>query len=702
MNSDASWDGPVPSCIGLQCEKDEVLLPNGQTLIFNQTEVGKHANAPIICATSNADHFHTVSRLCYYNETAGASWRDPLYQQCLTNNPTNGSNANSNKTRPSTIDALISNPDNIQLDFVPSLLEDTSLTPKKVLALVDTILDKDSNTFEDSQGAADSILSSVNAFIGRLQATNVSSNLTFRGENVVVAAVKVQRTSFPLTASISAPSRNEDDDVITFSSNEESEETGKEEGLSSVFLPEEILDFLPDENNHVAVSVFVLDSLKLFDSNSSTNEGLKEDAILASSVLSITVEGVDVKNLSDPVVLNFKLKRDLIPDRTKDEIVPRCVFWKSYRGVSGGVWSQEGCQTGQLSHRGSLSCQCTHLTSFAVLLDTKGGFSSTTLDIISILGCSISIFCLIITIGVLAGIRSLRRRLPQQIMINLSSALLGLYLVFVVGVDKPSWGLGCTVIAIMLHYFSLAAVAWMGVEAFSMYLMFVRVVNTYMPKMLLKSCLFAWGCPLVIVCITVAVDLKAYRNPDYCFMITLESFYFAQLLPIALILTINTIIFTIVIYKVTCGRKMASLTNTMEDSNAAGRRAELLRSLQNAVAIGTLVGLSWVCGFMAIGGARFFFAVLFVIFTSLQGVFIFILFCIRLPEVRQQLIRISSRVIRLLTGRRLGGSRGKSTSSTSSRPSNATISYSTGTQDTVFDAKSAAIPNAYTSFHTKK
>nr|XP_054766910.1 LOW QUALITY PROTEIN: adhesion G-protein coupled receptor G6-like [Lytechinus pictus] len=547
----------------------------------------------------------------------------------------------------------------------------------KVLALVDTTLDKDSDTFEDNQGAADSILSSVNAFISRLQATNVSSNLTFRGENVVVAAVKVQRTAFPLTASISAPSRFEDDDVITFSPNEESEETVKEEGLSSVFLPEEILDYIPDGNSHVAVSVFVLESLKLFDMNSSTHEELKKDAILASPVLSITVEGVDIKNLSDPVVLNFKIKWDLISDRTKDEIDPD-VSTGSYRGLPGGVWSQEGCRTDPLSPTGWYPVIVPHLTSFAVLLDTKGGFSSRTLDIISILGCSVSIICLIIAIGVLAGIRSLRRRLPQQIMINLSSALLGLYLVFVVGVDKPSWGLGCTVIAIMLHYFSLAAVAWMGVEAFSMYLMFVRVMNTYMPKMLLKSCFFAWGCPLVIVCITVAVDLNAYRNPDYCFMIPLESFYFAQLLPIALILTINTIIFTIVIYKVTCGRKMASLTNTMEDSNAAGQRAELLRRLQNAVAIGTLVGLSWVCGFMAIGGARFFFTVLFVIFTSLQGVFIFILFCIRLPEVRQQLIRLLSRVIRLLTGRRLGGSRGTSTSSTSSRPSNATISYSAG------------------------
>lgn len=78
-------------------------------------------------------------------------------------------------------------------------------------------------------------------------------------------------------------------------------------------------------------------------------------------------------------------------------------------------------------------------------------------------------------------------------MINLSSALLGLYFAFVVGVDKSSWGLGCTVVAILLHYFTLAAVAWMGVEAFSMYLMFVRVVNSYMPKMLLKSCLAGWG-----------------------------------------------------------------------------------------------------------------------------------------------------------------------------------------------------------------
>lgn len=60
-----------------------------------------------------------------------------------------------------------------------------------------------------------------------------------------------------------------------------------------------------DGNNPVAVSVFVLDSLKLFQPNSSTQDELEESSILVSPVVSVTIEGAKIKNLSDPVVLDF-------------------------------------------------------------------------------------------------------------------------------------------------------------------------------------------------------------------------------------------------------------------------------------------------------------------------------------------------------------------------------------------------------------
>lgn len=188
---------------------------------------------------------------------------------------------------------------------------------------------------------------------------------------------------------------------------------------------------------------------------------------------------------------------------------------------------------------------------------------------------------------------------------------------------------------------------------------------------------------VVSECTQFKLVIFCYLYPFSCFMNLGPSFYFAQLFPIALILTINTGVFIIVIYNLTCGRKMTS----MKEPNAATQRAELLRRLQNAIAIGTLLGLSWVSGFMAIGSARFFFNVVFVICTSLQGVFIFLLFCVRLPEVRQQMMLLASRLIRVLTCRKsVVSSRGMSTSSTSSRvtaslPSTVTVSYSAGKSD---------------------
>ena len=89
--------------------------------------------------------------------------------------------------------------------------------------------------------------------------------------------------------------------------------------------------------------------------------------------------------------------------------------------------------------------------------------------------------------------RRLRQKHPQQILINLCFALLGLYLVFVIGIDQPSWGNGCVTVAVLIHFFCMASIVWMGVEAFSMYLMFVKVMNTYTPNLLLKSCLVGWG-----------------------------------------------------------------------------------------------------------------------------------------------------------------------------------------------------------------
>lgn len=92
-------------------------------------------------------------------------------------------------------------------------------------------------------------------------------------------------------------------------------------------------------------------------------------------------------------------------------------------------------------------------------------------------------------------VRKLRRDYPSQILINLSLALLGLNLVFLVNSWLASWELHglCVAVAAMLQYFLLASFTWMGLEAVNMYFALVKVFNVYVPSYILKFCVLGWG-----------------------------------------------------------------------------------------------------------------------------------------------------------------------------------------------------------------
>ena len=97
--------------------------------------------------------------------------------------------------------------------------------------------------------------------------------------------------------------------------------------------------------------------------------------------------------------------------------------------------------------------------------------------------------------------------------------------------------------------------------------------------------------------------------------------------PVCLIITVNFVIFFFVIWSL--GHRH---TLHLRSSEQHSRRHQ--RCL-TAIAIMTLLGLTWIFGALAFGGARLVFEYLFCIFNSLQGLFIFIFHCLRLDDVRK-------------------------------------------------------------------
>nr|XP_054767677.1 adhesion G-protein coupled receptor G7-like [Lytechinus pictus] len=561
-----------------------------------------------------------------------------------------------------------------------NLTEDTVVQVSgSVIETVDNILNLEDDTFETTgaQESSKNILSTISTITEAIQKTS-TKNFTYSGSNIVLAAVKVDRASFPLRTAIGG----DGNDVVDISTNDQNHDNMDD--VASVLLPEAILHSLPDESGAVSVSVFLMTSPKLFqgDDTSSSfspslrgkeNQQLETMSVVASPVLSVTVEGAEIKELpnSEAIVFKFPVNMSLAEEFNDPEIRENCVYWN----IELTKWSKEGCRTDNTNttFTSMVTCRCNHLTSFAVLLDIKGNVESRVIDLISRIGCIASIICLILTLCILLGFRKLRRKQPQQILINLTFALLALYVTFVIGIDRPNWKRGCIIVAILLHYFCLASLSWMGVEAFSMYMSFVRVMDTYIPKLIFKCCLVGWGFPMAVVIPTVASKWTAYRNLKYCFISPGHSLYFGMILPIGVIMAFNSIIFTIVIYKLTCGRKTFSATNNgmSKKETMAKAREEAIRRAQNIVAIGTLLGLTWSFGFLAVGNGRVAFNALFAIFNSLQGVFVFFLFGIRQPEMSEKLRATRMRLLHGVRSARRGSDFWSSSvdGRTTSRPS---------------------------------
>ena len=62
---------------------------------------------------------------------------------------------------------------------------------------------------------------------------------------------------------------------------------------------------------------------------------------------------------------------------------------------------------------------------------------------------------------------------------------------------------------------------------------------------------------------------------------------------------------------------------------------ETISRFRNSVAVACLLGLTWIFGFLAIDVAAVAFQVLFCVFNSLQGVFIFVFFAASQSDVRR-------------------------------------------------------------------
>ena len=102
---------------------------------------------------------------------------------------------------------------------------------------------------------------------------------------------------------------------------------------------------------------------------------------------------------------------------------------------------------------------------------------------------------------ILASFRSLRKKEHEQILINLCFALMGMYLVFILGANAASSSVLCGISAGLLQYFMLVFFSWTAVEAFYLYRKLVKVLGVKeISWLVLKIGLIVWRMLLYWMC----------------------------------------------------------------------------------------------------------------------------------------------------------------------------------------------------------
>ncbi|VTJ83591.1 Hypothetical predicted protein [Marmota monax] len=367
----------------------------------------------------------------------------------------------------------------------------------------------------------------------------------------------------------------------------------------------------------------------LLEPQSSDNS--EEEERVISSVISVSVNS-NPPTLYELEKITFTLSHIKITDKHRTQ----CAFWNYSPDTMNGSWSLEGCEL-IYSNETHTSCRCNHLTHFAILMSSSSSIGIKDYNIltrITQLGIIISLICLaicIFTFWFFSEIQSTRTTIHK----NLCCSLFLAELVFLVGINTNTNKLFCSIIAGLLHYFFLAAFAWMCIEGIHLYLIVVGVI--YNKGFLHKNFyIFGYLSPAVVVGFSAALGYRYYGTTKVCWLSTENNFIWSFIGPACLIILVNLLAFGVIIYKVfrhTAGLKPE--VSCYENIRSCAR---------GALALLFLLGTTWIFGVLHVVHASVVTAYLFTVSNAFQGMFIFLFLCVLSRKIQEEYYRLFKNV----------------------------------------------------------
>ncbi|XP_015331291.1 adhesion G protein-coupled receptor G3 isoform X1 [Bos taurus] len=439
-----------------------------------------------------------------------------------------------------------------------------------------------------------------------------------------------------------------------------------------VRLPKSLFGSLKSSGPMVRLGIIVLDigPGNVFKGSLLSRED--GSRVLNNRIVGLTLGHINVTELAEPLEITFSHQYQ------PPNMNLSCEFWDATKGD----WSSKGCST-EVGVRRTV-CRCDHLTFFALLLvivppprpsqqfqkcrgswaREQGGCGQgpglwgvrawppvdrilirgnhpqrpildeatvRALIHISQAGCGTSMIFLAFTIVLYVVLRFSRQRFKSEdapkIHVALSISLFLLNLAFFLNVGQRLKGsnAACWARGAVFHYFLLCAFTWMGLEAFHLYLLVIKVFNTYFSHYFLKLSLMGWVLPALIVIGTgIANSYGPYCIRDEKNVITLELCWFRE--KTALYVTVYGYCLIIFLFSAVILSLVSWKIFTLSSATAGKEKGQHWKGVLTLLGLSCLVGLPW--GLALLTSLGQFTAYVFALFTSLQGVFIFCWFIV--------------------------------------------------------------------------
>ncbi|XP_034662752.1 adhesion G-protein coupled receptor G2 isoform X1 [Drosophila subobscura] len=363
-----------------------------------------------------------------------------------------------------------------------------------------------------------------------------------------------------------------------------------------------------------------------------------------SKVISISIP--EIRDRTLPESLPFLLRNENIrePDARSISTGSGCGYWDYSTWLVNGVTTTSSSSS-DLLRDPIIVCHTNHLTQFSYLI---GGSYRTNdlgeevlitplnervLDILSIVGCSLSLMGLIGIFLTAALFKSWRSQASTKVLLHLCLAMTLQMVLFVfLNTDDISEQLvvngdtaRCVALGASLQYSILVLFCWMLIIAFLQFQRYVTVIGIERPShYILKAALVAWSLPLLPTLLVAFIDPDCYlpstaqlaTDTGICYP-SGHGLIFGLVLPVTLVTVANLVIFVYVFY---------SISHSLSQSVHKSERKMVVKQIRLSILLFFLLGLSWIFGIFAFMQAGVAFSYLFCITATMQGFVLFVYF----------------------------------------------------------------------------